>query len=90
MIKKVFDNYDKQRTYRELNRLCKNALDNKHYFEVLTISYAMIEDRFKSLFYYLYLVSDKEDDALNNKIKLILSYKKVFAKIENETNATII
>lgn len=63
MIKKVTDNKDKELTYRELNKKCKKALENKEYETVLLYSYAMIEDRLLSMLHYLYVI-DRYSDSL--------------------------
>ena len=55
-IKKVETNYAKKDTYYELNKICQEALKENNCFTVIVLSYAMIEDRFLSFLYYLYLI----------------------------------
>ena len=66
MIKKVINNKDKELTYKELNKKCKLALENKEYETVLLYSYAMIEDRLLSMLHHLYVINRYGDSILPN------------------------
>ena len=80
MIKKVINNKDKELTYKELNKKCKLALENKEYETVLLYSYAMIEDRLLSMLHHLYVINRYNDSILPNDyidriIRPLLGYK---------------
>ena len=80
MIKKVINNKDKELTYKELNKKCKLALENKEYETVLLYSYAMIEDILLSMLHHLYVINRYNDSILPNDyidriIRPLLGYK---------------
>ena len=52
-IASVYNNQDKQTTYREQLGKYKVALEHEFYFEAMLIVYAMMEDRMRSFLYHI-------------------------------------
>lgn len=52
-IASVYNNLDKQTTYREQLGKYKVALEHEFYFEAMLIVYAMMEDRMRSFLYHI-------------------------------------
>ena len=50
------DNMEKHNTYQELTKKRNNSLKKENYVEVVTYSYAMIEDRLLSFLHHLYVI----------------------------------
>lgn len=72
----VKDGMDKHNTYQILNERKKDALKKKNYLEVISYSYAMIEDRLLSFLHYLYIINRN-----NYPFKLESDVKKSITKL---------
>lgn len=59
LIKRVVDNRDKQRTYREQKYRFKRAVSNEFYLEALMIDYALLEDRLRALLFHMGFLTDR-------------------------------
>lgn len=59
LIKRVVDNRDKQRTYREQKYRFKCAVSNEFYLEALMIDYALLEDRLRALLFHMGFLTDR-------------------------------
>ena len=69
MIKSVSDNVSKQRTYKKLLGRYKLAIKNEFYFEAMLIVYAMLEDRLRSMLYYMGVLVNREKLLFHKKTK---------------------
>ena len=78
-IKLSKDGYEKQLTYRELNKRRNQAQRNGNYVEMITFEYAMIEDRLLSILKHLNIVIIiKDKPTINNNLRdsfYIMYYK---------------
>ncbi len=66
-IIKVTDNKDKQLTYQQLNKKLKQSLEVSNYHETINLSYAMIEDRLKTILDLLYIIENHIFQIIWNK-----------------------
>lgn len=72
MENKIISNQNKYYTYKELMGRLKKAKEMDANFEILVITYALIEDRTKSLCRYMDInFSNKEKEDLYNKTQKI-------------------
>ena len=69
LINRVKDNIDKYRTYATLMERYKKALDEQFYFEALIITYAMLEDRLRSMLYYMGTFDTRNSPDVSEKTK---------------------
>ena len=69
LISRVKDNMDKYRTYASLMERYKKALDEQFYFEALIITYAMLEDRLRSMLYYMGTFDTRNSPNVSEKTK---------------------
>ncbi len=69
LISQVKDNMDKYRTYTNLMERYKKALDEQFYFEALIITYAMLEDRLRSMLYYMGTFDTRNCPDVSEKAK---------------------
>ena len=65
-IIKVTDNKDKQLTYQQLNKKLKQSLEVSNYHETINLSYAMIEDRLKTILDLLYIIENRNKKLEKN------------------------
>lgn len=94
-IIKVTDNKDKQLTYQQLNKKLKQSLEVSNYHETINLSYAMIEDRLKTILDLLYIIENRNKkpyphDNVDKIIRPVLKFdlkgeKKNVYKINNIT-----
>ena len=59
MILSVQNNKEKQQTYRKLLSKYDRAVEHEFYCEAIMISYAMIEDRLRSMIYHMGFIADR-------------------------------
>lgn len=79
-IVSVNDNNEKKITYQELNKNLKSAYENNNYHEIINLSYAMIEDRLKTILDLLYVIEDRNKnpypcDYIDRILRNLLNYK---------------
>ncbi|MBR3995989.1 MAG: hypothetical protein IKI97_12015 [Clostridia bacterium] len=67
-IHQVYDNADKQRTYKEYCGKYRKAINEKFYFEAMMIAYSMIEDRLKSFLYHIGAFDRRTDTKICKKV----------------------
>ena len=92
-IEIIKDNQDKKLTYKILNAKLKESYTSGNFHEVINLSYAMIEDRLKTILDLLYIIEDKKEklypcDSIDRIIRPILKFnldgdKKNIYKINN-------
>ena len=92
-IEIIKDNQDKKLTYKILNAKLKKSYTSGNFHEVINLSYAMIEDRLKTILDLLYIIEDKKEklypcDSIDRIIRPILKFnldgdKKNIYKINN-------
>ena len=80
IIQVVSDNTDKFNTYKKYKEKFKLAIEHEFYLEAIMIDYAMIEDRMRSLLYYLGITSEAKGKPSISKlcrstIRELLGYK---------------
>lgn len=66
-VKVVSNTKDKQNTYRHLLGKYRRAINSECYFEALIITYAMIEDRLRSIIYYSGGLANRTARTFNKK-----------------------
>lgn len=96
----VSDNNEKKITYQELNKNLKLAYQNNNYHQIINLSYAMIEDRLKTILDLLYVIEDRNKtpypcDYIDRILRNLLNYnteadKKKIYKINNISTKLII
>ena len=69
LISQVKDNMDKRKTYAILLEKYKKALNEQFYFEALIITYAMQEDRLRSMLYYIGTFDNRKSTKVSGKTK---------------------
>ena len=67
-IKPISDGFEKQKTYRELNRRRNQSESGAKYVEMIAYDYAMIEDRLLSLLKHLNIVEIDNNRIIINKL----------------------
>lgn len=78
----VSNNTDKQLTYKENCAKYKKAIQEEFYFEAMLISYAMMEDRFRSFLYHIGALANRDSIKVscgktNKQLKEIIdTYKR--------------
>ena len=78
-IKISANNMEKHNTYQELTKKRDNSLKKENYVEVVTYSYAMIEDRLLSFLHHLYVI-----DRYNFKLEDLVSPHLANVKRKND------
>lgn len=79
-IKPVSTNIEKQNTYRTIKGRLSAAIRERFYFEALLIEYAHIEDRLRSILYYMGALTDRTSTKFNKDISdditsIVMEYK---------------
>lgn len=68
-INPVFNNNDKQRTYKEYCGKYRKAVVEEFYFEALMITYSMFEDRARSFLYHIGAYANRNDEKICKKVR---------------------
>ena len=72
LIQPVADNIDKQRTYRDMLGRHNLAMKYGFFLEAILIDYAMMEDRLRSLIFYIGGLQNRDDLSIKGKAKKYL------------------
>ena len=82
----MYDNIDKQRTYKEYCGKYRKAINEEFYFEAMMIAYSMMEDRLRSFLYHIGAFDRRTDTKICKKVhrQLKTIVKEYKNKNENE------
>ena len=67
LVTPVSNNLEKYYTYREYISKYNRAMRGEFYFEALLIDYAMLEDRLRSMLYYMGALQTRDSIKINCK-----------------------
>lgn len=85
-IQPVEDSRDKQNTYRVMLGRYKRAMREGFYYEGLLIVYAMLEDRLRSLLYYLGCIATKGENKITKRQEIYYRLKEIVNSIPKYKN----
>ena len=85
LVTPVSNNLEKYYTYREYISKYNRAMRGEFYFEALLIDYAMLEDRLRSMLYYMGALQTRDSIKINcKKTQGLLKKNKTF-KLKTKT-----